>query len=198
MNERLFAAHMFAKHSFGVKDLRRKTSRPFEGGGNSAVSHPLTKLIVMTAAFAPAPQTIFCPQPVSHNAASGRAVSEAGIDRALGETIESELATVYYLPVRPTPGTYWVRRMVLSLAVVGVLLGVATFAFRSTAATTTSDMSGAGVTVVVQPGDTLWGIAKSLEPGADPRELVSRLTELAGSSALTPGQELAVPAQWLD
>lgn len=54
---------------------------------------------------------------------------------------------------------------------------------------------------VVQPGDTLWSIATSLEPAADPRETVRRLIELnesqpelASTGQLRIGQELVLPA----
>ena len=43
---------------------------------------------------------------------------------------------------------------------------------------------------VVQPGDTLWGIAKRLDPQADPRALVHLLAEQAGGSGLQVGQRL--------
>jgi Tfp pilus assembly protein FimV len=47
---------------------------------------------------------------------------------------------------------------------------------------------------VVQPGDTLWSIARRVAPGRDPRPVVDALVEsndLRGG--LQPGQELAVP-----
>lgn len=43
---------------------------------------------------------------------------------------------------------------------------------------------------VVQPGDTLWSIAITLAPDADPRQLVHRLTQQAGGAALQVGQRL--------
>jgi Tfp pilus assembly protein FimV len=53
---------------------------------------------------------------------------------------------------------------------------------------------GAGL-VVVQPGDTLWSIAKSADPGADTRTIVQemlQLNRLAGPD-IAPGQRLRVP-----
>lgn len=54
----------------------------------------------------------------------------------------------------------------------------------------------------VQPGDTLWGIASSVDPGADTREVVDRIVELnSGShgvavdgSVLRVGSTLRIPA----
>ncbi|NDH12212.1 MAG: LysM peptidoglycan-binding domain-containing protein [Actinobacteria bacterium] len=51
---------------------------------------------------------------------------------------------------------------------------------------------------VVQPGDTLWGIASALAPEGDPRALVDQLIDLAGGSQIQPGQQLVVPLHWLD
>lgn len=50
--------------------------------------------------------------------------------------------------------------------------------------------------VVVQAGETVWSIAKTLDPSADPRELVARIRELNNltSGVIVPGQALVVPA----
>jgi LysM repeat protein len=51
-------------------------------------------------------------------------------------------------------------------------------------------------TVTVQAGDTLWGLAQTINPGADPRALIAEIRELNGlaQSGLTPGQVLVIPA----
>ncbi|WP_067897669.1 LysM peptidoglycan-binding domain-containing protein [Actinomadura chibensis] len=52
-------------------------------------------------------------------------------------------------------------------------------------------------TVVVGPGDTLWGIASAADPGADPRRVVQRIIDLnglGGDPTVRPGQELRLPA----
>jgi hypothetical protein len=49
---------------------------------------------------------------------------------------------------------------------------------------------------VVQPGETLWVIAESVDPDTDPRETVARIVamnDLPDSSVLV-GQELQIPA----
>ncbi|WP_433473428.1 LysM peptidoglycan-binding domain-containing protein [Spirillospora sp. CA-142024] len=53
-----------------------------------------------------------------------------------------------------------------------------------------------GRTVVVEPGDTLWGIASATDPGTDPRLVVQRIIDLnglGGDPTVQPGQELRLP-----
>ncbi len=51
-------------------------------------------------------------------------------------------------------------------------------------------------TVVVQPGGTLWGIAPSTAPGADPRLVVDRISEANHLTGVTlrAGQRLVIPS----
>jgi len=46
---------------------------------------------------------------------------------------------------------------------------------------------------VVQPGDTLWSIARRLQPEGDVRPLVDRLVDLNGGTDLAVGQRLPIP-----
>ncbi|WP_299959690.1 LysM peptidoglycan-binding domain-containing protein [uncultured Modestobacter sp.] len=50
-------------------------------------------------------------------------------------------------------------------------------------------------TVVVQPGDSLWSIAREVAPEEDPRAVVDAIVELNGldSVGLLPGAELQLP-----
>lgn len=62
-----------------------------------------------------------------------------------------------------------------------------------------SGISGGPATasVVAQPGETLWDIAKRVAPEADPRATVATIRELNGldrNGALLAGQSLTVPA----
>ena len=68
-----------------------------------------------------------------------------------------------------------------------------------------ADATGAGVSpgrveqnlaqVAVRPGDTLWSIAVRTDPGADPRLVIQRITDLnaLAGAGITPGQTLWVP-----
>ncbi len=49
---------------------------------------------------------------------------------------------------------------------------------------------------VVRSGDTLWSIARTVQPDADPRLVIDQIQRTNGLSdaSLVPGQRLAVPA----
>lgn len=49
--------------------------------------------------------------------------------------------------------------------------------------------------MTVLSGDTLWSIAESVDPAADPRDIVANIMSLnqLSNAALQPGQELAIP-----
>jgi hypothetical protein len=53
-------------------------------------------------------------------------------------------------------------------------------------------LAGGGV-VIVEPGDTLWSIARELQPTGDVRPLVDRIAELNGGYSLSAGQTLMLP-----
>lgn len=46
---------------------------------------------------------------------------------------------------------------------------------------------------VVQPGDTVWSIAQSADPGADVRPLVDRITAELKGRPLYPGERILIP-----
>jgi len=107
-----------------------------------------------------------------------------------------------------TAATYLRRRIVAGVVVLALLLGSVLAARAIVAAVvpevpTTSPTvveSAAGVqiaapvgVVIVQPGDTLWSIARALQPTGDVRPLVQRLAELNGGAALTVGQAIRLP-----
>ena len=88
------------------------------------------------------------------------------------------------------------RRRRLLAAVLG--LGFVLTAARAGAALGGTPASPARLphvqSVVVQPGDTLWSIARRVAPQRDPRDVVDALAKARGSSALVPGETLT----WLN
>jgi hypothetical protein len=96
--------------------------------------------------------------------------------------------------------TYLRRRLVAGLAVLAVAVCLV--------AATSSVLSGAGVAAstdtavhTVRPGDTLWEVAVTAAPQADPRDVIDRIVELnsTGGAPFSPdaplrvGQVLTVP-----
>lgn len=79
-----------------------------------------------------------------------------------------------------------------SLAGIGVL-GDALAGAVASASSQTGDFEY----VSVQPGQSLWQIAQSVAPGADPRDVVAEIEMLNGiAGAIQPGEQLAIPAQY--
>jgi len=104
------------------------------------------------------------------------------------------------------PSVYRRRRLaVVSLAIVGAALALAVlFAAGSASARTGGGpLTATGVSGpaslaaervwVVRPGDTLWGIARAVDPGGDVRGLVDRMEAEAGSATLYPGESIRIP-----
>ena len=94
--------------------------------------------------------------------------------------------------------------LVAALAVlVSVLIALRAGSQSATAGTTPGDgamvapVPTALVTRTVVPGDTLWAIASSVDPGADPRPMVDRIMRLNGltSGDVAVGRHLVVPSR---
>jgi hypothetical protein len=92
------------------------------------------------------------------------------------------------------------RRAVLAIAALPLAAGIGFAALSGGSAIASNDdvATASFDTVAVMPGDTLWSIAESIAPGADPREVIGDITRLnmLQGGALQIGQELAIPAQY--
>lgn len=92
------------------------------------------------------------------------------------------------------------RRAVLAIAALPLAAGIGFAALSGGSAIASNDdvATASFATVAVMPGDTLWSIAESIAPGADPREVIGDITRLnmLQGGALQIGQELAIPAQY--
>lgn len=149
----------------------------------------------MTAAFTPAPQITFAPRTLTLVPEPASAVEPRSItpvdEPAAGA---APLATVHKLPVRSSAAVYRRRRLGVLAILLGAVLGVVSFVSGADATPTPEGQLAESITIVVQPGDTLWGIASALAPDDDPRQLVDDLEALAGGTVLQPGQQIVVPA----
>jgi hypothetical protein len=91
------------------------------------------------------------------------------------------------------------RAVVIALLVVAAmaLLSAAQLAARAVAADPAAPAPSVSTAEwVVQPGETLWEVAQTVDPEGDPRDLVARLVELNDlpSSSVVAGQTLIIPA----
>ncbi len=95
----------------------------------------------------------------------------------------------------------WRAVLVLSaIAVCGTLLGAGSLAGAGQA----TELSPSAISQaaapspapvhIVQPGDTLWSVARGLQPDGDVRPLVARLRASSGGGPLVPGQRLRLDA----
>ena len=62
---------------------------------------------------------------------------------------------------------------------------------------TTESRTTTTASTVVQPGESLWSVAKRVAPGHDPRAVIDQIAELnnLSSSGLRAGQLLVIPAK---
>lgn len=91
-------------------------------------------------------------------------------------------------------------RLVLT-TLVALPLVAATGAFALTGGVAVASNSSSSTTfeyVQVASGQSLWQLAESIAPGADPRDVVSDLLHFnqLGSADVHPGQQLALPAKY--
>jgi LysM repeat protein len=85
--------------------------------------------------------------------------------------------------------------VVVVLAVLTICVVLSAVRVTSSASTGSPPPPAPAPVHVVEPGETLWGIAAALAPQADTRLIVARLAELNGlaSAEVRPGQVLLLP-----
>jgi hypothetical protein len=98
------------------------------------------------------------------------------------------------------PSVY-LRRRIAALAVLFVLVAglsaVLTAALAGSPAPTpaaaASSAGDAAARYVVQPGDSIWSVARRAQPSGDVRALVDQLVAANGGTSVEPGDVLVVP-----
>lgn len=105
-----------------------------------------------------------------------------------------------YVPRRSATVTLRRRRARLLVLVLVAVLALAWWAARSEAAfggvpasAPERRLTPPTSTYLVQPGDTLWTVARQLQPEGDVRSLVRKLVTLNDGAELEVGQVLVVP-----
>ncbi len=102
--------------------------------------------------------------------------------------------------VAPRPSAITLRRRRLRAVLLVVLLAAAPAWGAARAAAALGDVPASvperrpgPATYLVQPGDTLWSVARTLRPEGDVRPLVRALVRANGGAALEVGQQLLLP-----
>lgn len=91
------------------------------------------------------------------------------------------------------------RAVVAMLLAAPIAVALAVSALSSAPAQAGSELSAASFDyITVAPGESLWDLAAWVAPDADPRDVVAKLVQLnqLPSTAVQPGQRLAVPAEY--
>ena len=173
----------------------------------------------MFAATAPSPRSVRATQ-LNRSAISRTRIDTTRVHAHPADRVYE--LPLYAAPRRTEPAVF-VRRQVMVLLVAAVVLGALSFGLRSAVGALTSapasggegvaasNAPGAGsevaagvaratavndvrvTTYVVQPGDTLWTIARALQPTGDPAAVVQALAKANGGSDLDTGDVLVIP-----
>lgn len=118
------------------------------------------------------------------------------------ETVRTGIVRSAVTPAR-TARVHLTRRgraVLTALAAIPLIVGAAVFAFNGGAAIASGEAVGASFShVTVAAGESLWEIAETVAPAADPRDVVSAIIDLnqLRSSLVVPGQSLAIPAEYV-
>jgi len=92
------------------------------------------------------------------------------------------------------------RRVLVALAALPLALGIGFAAIGGGTALASGETVATTdfQTVTVMPGDTLWSIAESVAPAADPRTVIGEIQRLntLGGGSLQIGQQLAIPTEY--
>lgn len=102
-------------------------------------------------------------------------------------------------PPGPTAATFWRRRVAaLVLLAASTIAAVHVLSWFGDVPLNVAEPASAprpvsDATYVVQPGDTLWSIARSVQPTGEVRPLVDRLASQVGGRPLRAGDRLVLP-----
>lgn len=128
------------------------------------------------------------PQPARHLVDVGSSPAPARVERPRLVVIEGGRSSA----ARARRRTFLLRRATVLAALAMGTWGVAG------ALAPSGPAPQLPATHVVQPGETLWGIASALPVDADVRVLVDELADANGGTGVRAGQQLVIPASLAD
>lgn len=91
------------------------------------------------------------------------------------------------------------RVVFTSLAAIPLVIGVAVVGLSAGGAAANTAAAGATFTyITVDPGESLWQLAESIAPDADPRDVIAEIMNLnqLSTAGVEPGQRLAIPQRY--
>jgi len=135
------------------------------------------------------------------------AVKDSAVERVAGNPAARparpylRLVPPMQTSARTSPAVFRRRRLAALVMAVALVLaakaavggpqtGIEASGAERAAPTSVSDAQGS---YVVKQGDTLWAIARQLQPGGDVRPLVDRLAALRRGQPLRVGERIALP-----
>lgn len=91
------------------------------------------------------------------------------------------------------------RVVFTTLAAIPLVIGVAVVGLSAGGAAANTEAAGATFTyITVDPGESLWQLAESIAPDADPRDVIAEIMNLnqLSTAGIEPGQRLAIPERY--
>lgn len=160
---------MFAEHAFDVKDPQARvvagmTVTPLMEDGRMALASAQV-LAPGTTPAPDAPRAVARPERLPESVYRRR--------RTVAATVAAVLVTLVLVVGRPE----------------SVPVGETNLWPSTSEVSLSTELPGV---YVVQPGDTLWDIARAFAPDEDPRAVVHELAGTAGGAALEPGQQIVL------
>jgi len=133
---------------------------------------------------------------MTSHALTARTLSSTGPSTTTRKTTPTTTPTVRASHLRLTRRG---RLVLTTLVALPLVAAAGAFALNGGVAVASNSSSSTSFEYVqVSSGQSLWQLAQSVAPGADPRDVVSDLLHFnqLGSADVHPGQQLALPAKY--
>ena len=90
------------------------------------------------------------------------------------------------------------RAVLLAVVAVPLCIVLLLLAINGGGATATLEAGSPAEVVMVQPGESLWSIAETIAPNADPRDVILEIVEFnrLESADVLAGQQIAIPQHY--